>query len=141
METSIHLCVGAKGTRNIMIYASSKLDMLIMIKKWSGCKACQCVVCHILCRAFDASMQAKQLQPQSLFDAAHCDDKTREQHALTLDGVASMQAKQLQRQFLLAAAHCDVKTREQHALTLDGGSRCLPPLALSMVQLEDGLPV
>ena len=33
-ETRIHLCVGAKGTRNSMIYASSKLDMLITI--WNG---------------------------------------------------------------------------------------------------------
>lgn len=42
---------------------------------------------------------------------------------------------------LFAAAHCVVKTREQHALTLDGVGGGLPPLALSMVQLEDGLPV
>jgi len=107
VETSIHLCVGAKGTRNSTIYASSKLDMLIMIWNGQAAKRASVLVCHILCRAFVASMQAKQLQPQSLFDAAHCDDKTR----------------------------------EQHALTLDGGSRGLPPLALSMVQLEDGLPV
>ena len=124
-----------------MIYASSKLDMLTMIKKWSGCKACQCVVCHTLCRACVASMQAKQLQPECLHAAARCDVKLREQHMLILDGVASMQAKQLQRRFLFAAAHCDAKTREQHALTLDGGGGGLPPLALSMVQLEDGLPV
>jgi hypothetical protein len=29
----------------------------------------------------------------------------------------------------------------QHELTLEGGGRGLPPLALSVVQLEDGLPV
>ncbi len=52
-----------------------------------------------------------------------------------------MQAKQLQPLSLFAAAHCNVKTSEQHKLTLDGGGRGLPPLALSMVQLEDGLPV
>ena len=75
--------------------------MLIMIKKWSGCKACQCVVCHTLCRACVASMQAKQLQPECLHAAARCDVKLREQHMLTLDGVASMQAKQLQRRFCL----------------------------------------
>ena len=62
-------------------------------------------------------------------------------HILCTAFVASKQAKQLQPLYLFAAAHCDVKSREQHMLTLDGGGRGLPPLALSMVQLENGLPV
>lgn len=55
--------------------------------------------------------------------------------------VASMQAKQLHALSLFPSALHAIKTREQHAFTLDGGGRGLPPLALSMVQLEDGLPV